>query len=56
MLILFLSFILSFNSIQNDTSRFDLYETGLANLDNSKIEHLETAIVLLNPKLPRPNL
>mgnify|MGYP003109495843 FL=1 len=48
MIILFLSFLLSFNPIQNDTSRFDLYETALANLDNSKIENLETAIVLFD--------
>ena len=48
MIILFLSFLLSFNPIQNDTSRFDFYEPALANLDNSKIENLETAIVLFD--------
>ena len=41
MLILFLSFLLSFNSIQNDTSRFDLYETeSLDNINEQKLRQI----------------
>lgn len=47
-MILFLSLVLSFYSIQPDTSRFEMYKTGLANLDDSKIENLEVAIVLFD--------
>lgn len=47
-MILLLSFILSFNSIQTDTSKFELYKTSLGNLDNSKIENLEVALGLFD--------